>query len=80
MEGHADLTGLAVVALAALVCGIAMARLRQPAIVGYILAGVILGPSALGLVENRENVAVLAELGVIMLLFLVAMSSACAAS
>jgi len=73
MEGHADLTGLAVVALAALVCGIAMARLRQPAIVGYILAGVILGPSALGLVENRENVAVLAELGVIMLLFLVAM-------
>jgi CPA2 family monovalent cation:H+ antiporter-2 len=73
MEGHADLTGLAVVALAALVCGLVMARLRQPAIVGYILAGVILGPSALGLVENRENVAVLAELGVIMLLFLVAM-------
>jgi len=73
MEGHADLTGLAVVALGALVCGLVMARLRQPAIVGYILAGVILGPSALGLVENRENVAVLAELGVIMLLFLVAM-------
>jgi len=73
MEAHANLTGLAVVALAALVCGLFMARLRQPAIVGYILAGVILGPSALGLVENRENVAILAELGVIMLLFLVAM-------
>jgi K+:H+ antiporter len=73
MEGHANLTGLAVVALAALVCGLVMARLRQPAIVGYILAGVILGPSALGLVENRESVSILAELGVIMLLFLVAM-------
>lgn len=70
---HSDLTGLAVVAVAALLCGILMARLRQPAVVGYILAGVILGPSLLGLVSNREGVAVLAELGVIMLLFLVAM-------
>ncbi len=68
-----NLTGLAVVALGALVCGIAMARLKQPAIVGYILAGVILGPSGFGLVENREAVSVLAELGVILLLFLVAM-------
>ncbi len=68
-----DLTGLAVVALGALVCGIVMARLKQPAIVGYILAGVILGPSGFGLVENREAVSVLAELGVILLLFLVAM-------
>ena len=73
MGEHANLTGLAVVALAALVCGIAMARLKQPAIVGYILAGVILGPSGFELVENRANVAVLAELGVILLLFLVAM-------
>jgi CPA2 family monovalent cation:H+ antiporter-2 len=73
MMAHSDLTGLAVVAVAALLCGILMARLRQPAIVGYILAGVLLGPSLLGLVSNRDAVGVLAELGVIMLLFLVAM-------
>jgi CPA2 family monovalent cation:H+ antiporter-2 len=74
MPGHqADLTGLAIVALAALACGLILARLKQPAIVGYILAGVILGPSALGLVSGREGVEVLAELGVILLLFLVAM-------
>src|SRR5690606_27047524 len=73
MLAHSDLTGLAVVAVAALLCGILMTRLRQPAIVGYILAGVLLGPSMLGLVTDRENVAVLAEMGVIMLLFLVAM-------
>ena len=73
MSEQFDLTGLAVVALGALVCGIVMARLKQPAIVGYILAGVILGPSGFGLVENREAVFVLAELGVILLLFLVAM-------
>ena len=73
MMAHSDLTGLAVVAVAALLCGILMARLRQPAIVGYILAGVLLGPSLLGLVSNRDAVGVLAELGVVMLLFLIAM-------
>jgi len=73
MLGHDQLTELAIVVLAALVCGMALARLRQPAIVGYILAGVILGPSGLAFVSNRESVAILAELGVLMLLFVVGM-------
>ena len=50
---HSELTGIAVVALAALLCGLALERLRQPAFVGYILAGVLLGPSGFALVENR---------------------------
>ncbi|MDX1575430.1 MAG: cation:proton antiporter, partial [Kiloniellales bacterium] len=54
-------------------CGMTMQRLRQPAVLGYIVAGVILGPSGLGLVENRAFIQVLAELGVLMLLFLIAM-------
>lgn len=73
MEAHHDVTGIALVALAALACGIAFARLRQPAIVGYILAGVLLGPSVFGLVENRGNVQILAELGIIMLLYVIGM-------
>lgn len=75
MEGHAHeaLTGIAIVALAALACGVVLERLRQPAIVGYILAGVLLGPSGLGLVEDRTGIDSLAELGVLMLLFLIGM-------
>ncbi len=70
---HSNLTGIAVVVLAALLCGIAMERLRQPALVGYILAGVLLGPSGFAMVENRSQIDVLAELGVLMLLFIVGM-------
>jgi len=70
---HSELGQLALVAVAALLCGLGFARFKQPAIVGYILAGVILGPSALGLVENRDWVAMLAELGVLLLLFVIAM-------
>ena len=73
MPGYVELTGIAVVAVVALVCGILMSRLRQPAIVGYILAGVLLGPSGFALVENREQVTLLAELGVLLLLFLIGM-------
>ncbi len=40
-------------------------RLRQPAVVGEILAGVIIGPSVLGLVAPSEFVSMLAEIGVI---------------
>lgn len=68
-----DLTGIAIVAVAATLCGMMMVRVKQPPIVGYILAGVILGPSGLALVENRESINLLAELGVIMLLYFVGM-------
>ena len=73
MEHSIELTGLALVAAAATLCGMAMARLNQPAIVGYILAGVILGPSGLGLVGDRGQIAALAELGVLMLLYIIGM-------
>ncbi|MDD9900779.1 MAG: cation:proton antiporter [Alphaproteobacteria bacterium] len=71
---HLDhLTSIALVTTAALLCGLLLIRLRQPAIVGYILAGVALGPTGLKLVSNTGTVQVMAELGVIMLLFVIGM-------
>lgn len=68
---HPELTAAAIVALAALLLGVAMTRFKQPAIVGYILAGVVLGPSGLALVSNQDAISTLAEFGVLMLLFVV---------
>lgn len=70
---HSGLTEIALVALAAMGCGIFMERLRQPAIVGYILAGILLGPSVFALVTDRDQIDVLAELGVLLLLYVVGM-------
>ena len=74
MHDHGtDITALAIVALAALLYGIIMRRLHQPAVLGYIVAGALLGPSGLELVSNRAGIQLLAELGVLMLLFIIGM-------
>lgn len=44
-------------------------RLRQPGIVGEILAGILIGPSVLGWIQPDEFIATLAELGLMFLLF-----------
>ena len=44
-------------------------RLRLVPIAGFLLAGVVIGPTALGLVQDQELVDMLAEIGVILLLF-----------
>ncbi len=50
-------------------------RLRQPAIVGEILAGVLIGPSLLNWVTSSEITNLLAEVGVIFLLFTVGLET-----
>ena len=72
-EHISDLTGIAVVMSIAVLLGLVFVRLRQPAIVGYIIAGLVLGPTGAGLVRDTGEIRLLAELGVIMLLFLIGM-------
>ncbi len=44
-------------------------RIGQPAVLGELLAGIVLGPSVIGLVPLSEGILVLAEIGVVLLLF-----------
>ncbi len=73
MIANPELVSLVVIALAALITGIIFTRFRQPALVGYILTGLFLGPSGAGLIDNRESITFLAELGVLLLLYFVGM-------
>ena len=50
-------------------------RLRQPAIAGEIIAGIIIGPSVLNWVQPTEFTSTLAEIGVIFLLFFVGLQT-----
>jgi CPA2 family monovalent cation:H+ antiporter-2 len=53
----------------AFVLGLAAARLRLPPLVGYLLAGVVIGPSTPGVTADAGLAAQLAEVGVILLMF-----------
>jgi CPA2 family monovalent cation:H+ antiporter-2 len=53
----------------ALIFGFLAAKLRLPALVGYLLAGVIIGPFTPGFVADAEIAAQLAEIGVMLLMF-----------
>jgi Kef-type K+ transport system membrane component KefB len=69
------ITDLFVVLLAAKLGDEVFKRIGQPAIVGEILAGVVVGPSVFGLVAVGEVLEVFAELGVIFLLFWVGLET-----
>ena len=60
---------LGVAVALALVGGMLAVRLRQPPIVGYLLAGVVIGPFTPGFVGDAGSINELAEIGVVLLLF-----------
>jgi Kef-type K+ transport system membrane component KefB len=75
MEVRELLVGLAIVWLAAKIAGEGMTRLGQTAVLGELLAGIIIGPDGLGLVHETKILHALAELGVVLLLFEVGLES-----
>ena len=66
---HPILGELVIVFLTVIVVMLLLQRLRQSAIVGYLLTGIIVGPHGFGWVSDREAVDLLAEVGVALLLF-----------
>lgn len=61
---------IAIIIVGALLGGLLAQRLRQPLILGYIVAGILLGPYTGGVtVSNVHDIELLAEIGVALLLF-----------
>jgi len=48
-------------------------RIKVPTVVGYLMTGIIAGPHLLGLVHSEHQIELLAEIGVILLLFTIGM-------
>jgi monovalent cation:H+ antiporter-2, CPA2 family len=69
-NAHAFLEALALVLGAAAITSVMFQRLRQPIVLGYVLAGLIVGPyTPIPVIADHEIVETLSELGVILLMF-----------
>jgi len=62
---------VAVILLVSAIAGLIATKLRQPLVVAFVVVGVLVGPSVLGLVEPGDDLALFAELGIAVLLFVV---------
>ncbi|MEA5672828.1 monovalent cation:proton antiporter-2 (CPA2) family protein [Pseudomonas sp. MH2] len=72
MPHEGSILQTAVIFLLAAVVAVPLAkRLQLGAVIGYLLAGVAIGPQALGLIRDTESVAHISELGVVLLLFII---------
>src|SRR5512136_2804381 len=63
------LINIAMALVVAFIGGVAARRIGLPTIVGYLLAGIAIGPFTPGFVGDTETISQLAELGVIFLMF-----------
>jgi Kef-type K+ transport system membrane component KefB len=75
MESTPFLSALIIVWIAAKVAGEGLQRLGQTAVLGELLAGIIIGPGVLGLVPIAERLNGLAEIGIVILLFEIGLES-----
>ena len=71
MPDHSLLADLVVTYAIALALVVTLARLRVPGIVALMIAGVVAGPSGIRVIKTPEEVEMLAEVGIVLLLFTV---------
>ena len=69
MEAYNVFRDLAIIIVAAKIFAILARKCKAPQVVGEIVAGLILGPSLLGMVEQSNFILQMAEIGVILLMF-----------
>lgn len=71
MHGIELVQDLAVVMAAAAIATVICQKLRQPVVLGYLVAGMLIGPNTppISFITNEEEIKTLAELGVVLLMF-----------
>ena len=69
MQTHVILIQIAAILVAARVFAELASWLGAPRVIGELTAGVVLGPSLLGFIEPSDPIRLLAEIGIILLLF-----------
>lgn len=69
---HSDVfTELSLVIVIAAIVALVMRALHQPLIMGYILTGIIVGPSVLDIIESKSAFETFSEIGIALLLFII---------
>ncbi len=69
METFVCFKDLALIIISAKLLGLAAKKLKAPQVVGQIVAGLLIGPSVLGIVDQSDFLITMAEVGVVLLMF-----------
>lgn len=69
--GHSVINDLAICIVAAWVFSVLGQVLKQPLLLAYLVAGFVVGPVGMGLVHDRESIATISQIGLILLLFMI---------
>lgn len=69
MESYSILRDLAIILFAAKFCGMVARKFKAPQVAGQIIAGLLIGPACLGLIDQSDFILKTAEIGVILVMF-----------
>ena len=65
---------LSIIVVIVIVIAAFMRILRQPLIIGYILTGIIVGPSFLNIMVSKDAITTFSQIGIALLLFMVGLN------
>ena len=71
MSDHGMMVNALIFLSAAVICVPILSQLKLGSVLGYLVAGAIVGPSLLGLVADVHAIMQVAELGVVLMLFVI---------
>ena len=75
MEAYSIFKDLAIIIVFAKFFGLLARKLKAPQVVGEIVAGLLIGPSILGMVQQTDFIVQMAEIGVVLLMFSAALTT-----